>query len=835
MMGHVTIAQSIKTYSGETTVKLEGGKIDCKEKYNYYVDDNGNYVKSGNYSLSGTSNSFTYQGNVSATYSIVATYKNGILDGHLTAKLIIKGRGEWLSWARSYKTYDIERILSASFKDGVPDGQWTYTEKGLMDDDNSIYKTTFTCENGKFVGDFNCNFSGLNVPKHQQGSFDQNGNLLSVTIQGGGAGKGAGIGVGDVGTKEYHLNSNGDLLSYFHRDYNNQAIDHYRYDDILMKEYETQSLSPKTFLEDKGYYLTKKTDEMNIGYSSYTFGTATIVQYILQQLYLKPTEFFGSPSYLEGFGRFSGLFDSYKANKYEFEKKPVKAFAESDLLAIKNHLEYNADFFNEMADTAVVSEVINYAIKEKDMYLISISDTLRYFDETQCTRLRENINDIWYIIKDSIKIEKEKRILAVKEKFSKFANNTTEEIMNNVRGCYGERKSGTEYITRNDNCSKLLTQLVQLLPIGFQNISESDMYGKFSKFSSMVSFNIDDYTLNKDYDTCIVYVTIFTDKDEPIHTTVWFDRIYSGDVTNTQYVILRWNESFKKSSAAPIWNNIAELKNNVKKLDDQVKSYKDVFPEIVADYKKEGISLKNRKDSPQAQQRYYSDVLIVQKRYIDLIDIRKQIDERTKNILQLATDYKDIAKSYQEIRKTWDMKGEISDRVKRFESVLLFQNHCVNFIAKRKIISEKNAEINASSGKKHADVAKSFANLHKGYNFILSIDTNDNNSRLDGFVALQDSCLTFIELRKTITQNNAKIAGYAKAAPTIVKAYNTYMKGVNLTWTPEPSRNQAIREIINTQNALINELSKPNISEVDKTVKKSKAKTWEDVKKIVFQ
>lgn len=433
MMGHVTIAQSIKTYSGETTVKLEGGKIDCKEKYNYYVDDNGNYVKSGNYSLSGTSNSFTYQGNVSATYSILATYKNGILDGHLTAKLIIKGRGEWLYWARSYKIYHIERILSASFKDGVPDGQWTYTEKGLMDDDNSIYKTTFTCENGKFVGDFNCNFSGLNVPKHQQGSFDQNGNLLSVTIQGGGAGKGAGIGVGDVGTKEYHLNSNGDLLSYFHRDYNNQAIDHYRYDDILMKEYETQSLSPKTFLENKGYYLTKKTDEMNIGYSSYTFGTATIIQYILQQLYLKPTEFFGSPSYLEGFGRFSGLFDSYKANKYEFEKKPVKAFAESDLLAIKNHLEYNADYFNEMADTAVVSEVINYAIKEKDIYLMSIGNKLRYFEEDKCSQIKSSIAKLWEDVKDSLRREEIRKLNEKKNAVLDLARIEIEKYMKEVK------------------------------------------------------------------------------------------------------------------------------------------------------------------------------------------------------------------------------------------------------------------------------------------------------------------------------------------------------------------------------------------------------------------
>lgn len=54
----------------------------------------------------------------------------------------------------------------------------------------------------------------------------------------------------------------------------------------------------------------------------------------------------------------------------------------------------------------------------------------------------------------------------------------------------------------------------------------------------------------------------------------------------------------------------------------------------------------------------------------------------------------------------------------------------------------------------------------------------DEVKRLEGYRNIQDSCLAFIELRKTITQNNTNIAGYAKTAPIIVKAYNTYMKGV---------------------------------------------------------
>ena len=141
------------------------------------------------------------------------------------------------------------------------------------------------------------------------------------------------------------------------------------------------------------------------------------------------------------------------------------------------------------------------------------------------------------------------------------------------------------------------------------------------------------------------------------------------------------------------------------------------------------------------------------------------------------------------------------------------------------------------AAKEESDIVKSYQDLIKNWNLSVNNDIFLEVKRLEDadYYDIQDSCLTFIELRKTITQNNAKIAGYSKTAPTIVKAFNAYMKGVDLSWIPESGRSKAVREIINTQNALINGLSKPNIGEIDKTVKKSKAKTWEEVKKIVLQ
>ena len=83
-------AQSIKKYSGKKSVSLPGGiyrSIDCQENYDYYVGEDGSYIKSGNYSLKGSANQI--RGSVNATYNVTATYKNGLLNGHLSARVKI--------------------------------------------------------------------------------------------------------------------------------------------------------------------------------------------------------------------------------------------------------------------------------------------------------------------------------------------------------------------------------------------------------------------------------------------------------------------------------------------------------------------------------------------------------------------------------------------------------------------------------------------------------------------------------------------------------------------------------------------------------------------------
>ena len=298
---------------------------------------------------------------------------------------------------------------------------------------------------------------------------------------------------------------------------------------------------------------------------------------------------------------------------------------------------------------------------------------------------------------------------------------------------------------------------------------------KFEKFHKVVSYNIDDIRITDNFDTCWVHLTMNKkNKDSYGYQTYRTNALFlCSRRAGYMYHNLDTQHSFEKCERIyNIWDTINSLVDSSTLLKKQLQSAKKSFKNVYESYSKSVNPLNGDKENPQVQYDYWQNTISNQRNYLKFIELTIKIDDISNEIALNAKEEKDVYKSYQEVRKTWslDVLGNIVDEVKRLES----------------------------------------------------------------YRAIQDSCMTFIELRKTITQNNAKIASFSKTAPTIVKAYFTYMKEVDLTWNQEAGRNQAVREIIRTQDALLKALSQPNISEIDKTVKKSKAKSWEDVKKIVL-
>lgn len=342
-----------------------------------------------------------------------------------------------------------------------------------------------------------------------------------------------------------------------------------------------------------------------------------------------------------------------------------------------------------------------------------------------------------------------------------------------------EEKRRADSLQKERMSKEAITEIQKGLDRMMKDRSGYYQYPNSKQFYPIVKYSIGGSQVTCRYDLYDCEITVSVVLNVGVNNRPGYFESYKTNVIVNQertgnYRIDNDRSFVNKERVNNIWDSIAILKNDSKALEKQLLSNKK-YSSIVASYKKEDLSYNIKETDPQKQYDYYTKIINIQKAYLKFIELVNQIDNVSNEIIAAAKDESDIAKSYQNIYKSWNLSvnKNIHEEVRRLEE--------------------------------------------------------------SDYRNIQDSCLAFIELRKTITQNNANIASYAKTAPTIVKAYNTYMKGVDLTWTPESGRNQAAREIINTQNALINELSKPNISEVDKTVKKSKAKTWEDVKKEIMK
>ena len=146
-------AQTIKTFTRNDaeihTIALN--IYNGKETYQYYEDDNGNYVKNGSYSLSGT-NVTTVQGRkITDTYKATATFKKDLMNGTLSilnnATIVENG-----------KTTTGMMSFTAGYSNGIPHGKWTW--KDNTDGYANSSEMTFT--NGVLTGPYKYNYTNVN-------------------------------------------------------------------------------------------------------------------------------------------------------------------------------------------------------------------------------------------------------------------------------------------------------------------------------------------------------------------------------------------------------------------------------------------------------------------------------------------------------------------------------------------------------------------------------------------------------------------------------------------------------------------------------------------------
>lgn len=97
---------------------------------------------------------------------------------------------------------------------------------------------------------------------------------------------------------------------------------------------------------------------------------------------------------------------------------------------------------------------------------------------------------------------------------------------------------------------------------------------------------------------------------------------------------------------------------------------------------------------------------------------------------------------------------------------------------------------------------------------------------------VMSGCIAFCNERNKIAENHQKILDGYSQYKNILKAYNTFYKGLNLAWMPGESIDKLLEAEI-VQNAFISAISTGNLKEKNNAVKKSKDKTLNAILDII--
>jgi hypothetical protein len=97
---------------------------------------------------------------------------------------------------------------------------------------------------------------------------------------------------------------------------------------------------------------------------------------------------------------------------------------------------------------------------------------------------------------------------------------------------------------------------------------------------------------------------------------------------------------------------------------------------------------------------------------------------------------------------------------------------------------------------------------------------------------VQDGCIKFIAERKNIDNNTVAITKDCANYKDILKAYQSYLKTLNLAWTADASL-QTLLDVQSVQKTFIKAISREDVSDVNTKIKKNKDKSLEGITRIL--
>lgn len=282
--------------------------------------------------------------------------------------------------------------------------------------------------------------------------------------------------------------------------------------------------------------------------------------------------------------------------------------------------------------------------------------------------------------------------------------------------------------------------------------------------------------------------------------------------------------TFVESNFVKVKNDydiIAELDEQIKVNDDKIKSFsKTTFKSNYSSYKThvQGRVLIIDHQDLQASIKARKNEIAIQERVFEFVDLIERIQKGDAEVTSKCEEHKDVLKAYSAYAATRDLSWNPNWSLEKMEGFLTVQRGVFDFVDKLNEINSGDNEVKTKSVDKK-DVLKAYSAYVKtrdlGWNKDWSLE------KLDGYVAVQKTCLEFLDLREVIMTNDVKIKSLKSTAPNIFKAYINYSSKCDITWKPYVDF-ETVNSLIDIQEKYLKAVDRQDISKIDKNIKKQK-------------
>lgn len=147
-----------RTYTGTASVYTAVSPTSGTETYSYIVNDDGDKLINGTYSFSSAKKTKDSESTIEYNYVIKANGLKGLLNGAYSQKFNWSSQ-IWEPRVLEWKTASSNVSLTGNFKNGEPDGTFTFKDESHVYFTNANYNHsgTATFKNGKYIGKYQFN------------------------------------------------------------------------------------------------------------------------------------------------------------------------------------------------------------------------------------------------------------------------------------------------------------------------------------------------------------------------------------------------------------------------------------------------------------------------------------------------------------------------------------------------------------------------------------------------------------------------------------------------------------------------------------------------------